>query len=1079
MPKELQRLVVALFVVCSFLICQATQTLAGTTGSINGRVTDELGKPVAGVHVTIVSPSFQIKTASGSNGFYTATGLVPDTYTVTFAEEAYQTQVIRGITISQDQVYVLDVQLTKEVKTLARVPVRSSTALVQPSKTVNQYTVTSSGIQTITGTPQNISETDVLNALPGVTTDNGGYPIIRGGAENDEGFEYEGIDATEPVTGQFINSLTLNGVSRLQLSTGGYDVSEGNTNSGVVNVVAKRGTFPGAGQATIDVGWPNYNHRLSFDYGNSTPDNRFSYYYSFNGLRTNEIYGNGTSWYRRLNNALESDTGNDNVINLLYHWGNNGQNELQYFSEFGDALFNQGFQINPATTPYATNNCVVIVITGGPCSALPGTTPGPPPPPYGPSGLFINPNVSLIDFAPTFPTQAALNQNINYPDHEDENHVIEKLNWKHQFSASSFGEIRATRTITNVNFLFPWDGGALADQYEFDGSDNRGIAFDYSNQVSAEHDVSIGGETLFTVPNFTIAIPSSSLFTAPLECGEPCFLLGLTGTLNPNFPPELATGLPGYTYVAPVYNEVAPALGYDPTTATSAVLSQIPNNASNIYDDIHRNNVWIKDRWQPTTRWVVTAGLRWDQEILDLPSNVPQQSMFYTQNAAGTFIDVPGPPVGKDVTQPHYVSPRIAASYQADPGDVFRLTYGSFMEFTPLSNIENVYTIDAAAQGCTMSNPTPANPCFHTLPGFSATCVNGVDPAHGNAPCNHITNLYQQTIEDLNKNNFAQYTPVLPQTAVAGDIAWEHDFGHGLQLKINPWFRRGYNYVVASTPLLYTLPDGTSVFGSPRESNAGINQNTGIDFAVDLNHQYGWSGFIHATYDNTLANYNSDFFPSVNAAAVAANHLFHVDYVAPVTATGNVNFTTRSGWWINATMPYESGYYYGVGKMTFVFGPNGQPVEVPNTDLAAASLGQNVAASAYYFTDPTNPGTILHPNIVGSRGTNEGNDPGSLQSPYNFQVNLTVAHDIHMGPSTSMQAGIRVINLFGYFSNFNIGQNSRYVNNGIGAFAASSGARSSFSYPLEPYVYPASPYPYENEPIGTARTYTFYLSAKY
>jgi hypothetical protein len=78
-----------------------------------------------------------------------------------------------------------------------------------------------------------------------------------------------------------------------------------------------------------------------------------------------------------------------------------------------------------------------------------------------------------------------------------------------------------------------------------------------------------------------------------------------------------------------------------------------------------------------------------------------------------------------------------------------------------------------------------------------------------------------------------------------------------------------------------------------------------------------------------------------------------------------------------------------------------------------------------------------------------------------------------------MQAGIRVINLFGYFSNFNIGQNSRYVNNGIGAFAASSGARSSFSYPLEPYVYPASPYPYENEPIGTARTYTFYLSAKY
>ncbi len=1065
MPKSLLRLIAAFALVLSFVVCQATLTLAGTTATINGRVTDETGHPVSGVHVTLIAPSFTIKTATGSNGFYTATGLPPDTYTVTFAEEAYITQTIAGITLSQDQVYVQDVRLNREVKTIGRVAVRSSTSLVQPSQTVNQYTVTPSGIQAITGTPQNISETAVLNAMPGITTDNGGYPIIRGGAENDEGFEYEGIDATEPVTGQFINSLTLNGVSRLQLSTGGYDVSEGNTNSGVVNVVAKRGTYPGAGQATVSIGWPNFNHRLSFDFGDSTPDNRFSYYYSFNGLRDNAIYGNGTGWYARLNDDETSDTGNDNVVNLFYHWGSSGQNELQYFSEFGDSLFNLGFQINPALTPYASANCYIIVVTGGPCQGSPGTGVS-----YPPSGAFTNPNLALIDFAPTYPGQTALIQNTNYPDHEDENHVIEKLNFKHQFSASSFGEVRVTRAITNVNFLYPWDGGAFGDFYEFDGSNNTGVAFDYSNQFNAANDVTIGGETIFTVPNYTGAIPSTSLFTAPLECGTPCAAF-LGATNNPNFPG-------GYSYVAPLYEQTVGPFGYPASTAVSAVLSQIPNNASHIYDDVHRNDIFIKDRWQPTTRWVVTAGLRWDQEILDLPKNIGSANFSYTQDAAGNFVDVPGPAIGTNVTQPSYVSPRIALSYQADPRDVFRLTYGSFMEYTPLANIENTYNIDPAAQGCTMTNPSPATPCFVPLPGYSPTCVNGVDPAHGNALCNHITNLYQQTIEDLNKNNFAQYTPVLPQTAVAGDVTWEHDFGHGLQMRINPWFRRGYNYVVASTPLLYTLPGAIFVFGSPRESNEGLNENTGVDFALDLNRQFGWSGFIHGTYDNTLANYNSDFFPSVNAAAVAANHFFHVDYVAPVTATANVNYNTRSGWWLNATMPYESGYYYGVGKMAFIFGPNGQPIEVPNTDIVSAGLGQNPAASAYYFTDPSNPGTPEHPNIVGSRGTAEGNDPGSIHSPQNFQLNLTVAHDIGSGPH-NMQAGIRMVNVWGNFSNQVTGQNGLYVNNGIGAHAASSGAYSSFVYPLEPYVYPLSPQPYENEPIGTARTYTFFLSAKY
>ena len=103
---------------------------------------------------------------------------------------------------------------------------------------------------------------------------------------------------------------------------------------------------------------------MLFDYGNATPDNRFSYYYSFNGDRENVNYGNGTTWYPLLDGSLNYESGNDNALNLFYHWGASNQNELQYYADFGSNLFNQAFQINPAHTPYPTNNKIIGLFGG-------------------------------------------------------------------------------------------------------------------------------------------------------------------------------------------------------------------------------------------------------------------------------------------------------------------------------------------------------------------------------------------------------------------------------------------------------------------------------------------------------------------------------------------------------------------------------------------------------------------------------------------------------------------------------------------------------------------------------------------
>jgi len=209
----------------------AGPSAAGTTGSIHGYVTDPQGHALAAVQVSAVAPRLRTTTLTDSSGFYAFAGLPVDTYLVTFSRPGFLTRAVTGITVLQDQNVTVSAQLSAEIKTLGHVTVRGASQLVQPTVTADTYAVNQQALQNINGTPQDPNGFQALNSLPGVTTDNFGYPIIRAGQENDVGYEYEGVNNTDPVTGQFLNAVSLNGVRSIQLSTGGYDVSSGNTNS--------------------------------------------------------------------------------------------------------------------------------------------------------------------------------------------------------------------------------------------------------------------------------------------------------------------------------------------------------------------------------------------------------------------------------------------------------------------------------------------------------------------------------------------------------------------------------------------------------------------------------------------------------------------------------------------------------------------------------------------------------------------------------------------------------------------------------------------------------------------------------
>jgi len=1046
------RFFIAAFASVGFITSAAVATEAITTGEIQGFVSDAEQHPVDDVHISASSPSGGAQTTTLSNGFYSLNGLALDTYTVTFSKNGFLTQEISGVTTAQDQATRVNARLQAGPKTLARIAVRSSTSLAQPTVTANTYVVDSTRLDAIQGTPQDENGYQAVTRLPGVTTDNTGSITIRGGEGTDIAYTYDGVSQVDPITGFFYNSLSLNGTRSIQLSTGGYDVSAGNTNSGVVNQIIKRGTYPSQGQATIRVMSPFYGHELSFDYGGATSDNRFSYYFGFAGLNNAVMYGDGKAILPLQLGNSTFNTNYDNVLNLFYHFGQGDKNELQLLSNLSGGTPSNNYIANPPLAPYASHNGNVQASSDpfGLCNAS-RSSPFP----------ACNTAVLQSSYTTLFPGQAAYSQNTNAFDTNTFNSIIDKLNFKRQLTPSSFIELRLYRAGYNLVFWNPYNHGSFSDFYASVQNTKLGEAFDYTSQVSSQHEVSTGGDAAyFANDGFGANSPSLEPVFEPLEdlgCRQIIAAITL-GMLTPTGNFHSTPGVGG-CYIAPFNNALNAAVpGLDlPTDPAHAPMQTYANDFLYITNPVHQYNVWAKDRYQPNQRLTITFGLRWDYESIPIPADASILNTTYYFNDAGDVVTVPGQPIGSDVTRPEQLSPRVAASYQFDARDSLRFSFGKNVAFAPLyGGLERPFHVSSSLRNCSI-----ANGCFHKLPGYGTT--------------NFVTNLYQQVNIDLTTNMGQQYASVLPQRAVNIDFSYEHDFGNGLEMRITPYYRKGTDYAIQSQPLLFTLPTGTPVFGPTQFQSNGINETTGVEFALLRNGELGFSGLLDGTYNNTQANYDGDFFPNVNNAQVAAGHFIHVTYVAPVVGTLNLAYNTRSGWEALATVQYQSGYRYGVGRKTFVF-IDGRPTQVLNTDLATSS------SQAYYFTNPASPGSIQNPNIVASRGTPEGSDPGTLFTPATALVNVALSHFI--GKSNGVEVGVRAENLLGNFTPTVIPANVYYVPQGNGGFGPGSGINTNACAPgqtfaCEPFMFNQSKYPYEYELDGSPRLYTFFISVKY
>ncbi len=1021
------QLVLGLFLVMALFFSTVGTLLAGTTGGITGTVTDSNGTPVAGVTVNAVSPTGSYTAKTDSKGFYSFAGVNPDTYTVSFQLSGYQPTSIQNVNVFADQTANAPERLQKSLRTIAQVTARSNSSAFQPNQTVDTYSVGTKQIQQQLGKTFNPDITRLIISLPGASLDASGYPILRGGRETDEGFQFEGIDYTDAFTHQFVGGLLFNGASEIQLTPGAGDASIGNVGTGAINILTKRGTYPPFGTLDLEQREFPYAHQLGLEYGFATPNGRFSNYVSFLGIQNAIQYGALDSPAGPLGvylGGFSEQNSRQFVDNLVYKFGRNNNQSLQalFQTTIRSTVLDYGGikGLNfPTADPYTLANL----------NAFTGLT-----------TAQIQQIVGLSNAG-----QTAVIQPLNHKDAETDPNETYKFQYSNNLDASTFVTAKFYRVHAVSTFDYPFEIIPTDSFSALQGGIRTGVALDGTKQANSNNLITFGGKYEFLHPVYD----------------QPDNILGLlaAGGFGNGF--ETFDFLPANDPDCVANGEPCGYLKQFPSVANNPV----PSFNEHVTTQRHDYAGYVTDTITPNDRFKLSLGVRLDGEKNDLPSTATglylpaNANAIKNATAAGLTPPAPVYNISKDVTNPLIVEPRANFSYQLTRNDAVRGSYGRSVQFTPISDIDN--QVDRSYYNAYNSIPS-----YNNFTGKPATYCGILS----NMPCaNYGDQLFwENQIGGLGVG----VRPALPETINNFDFSYEHQFPGNVAVKVTPFYSRGYNVVAltasnrtTATGAVLTDANGIPQLNPATVTNDGISRTTGVEFLLTKDSAYGLSGSLSATYINELSNVvpltaSEDFFPTIPGASLQLGDLYRVGFVTPLTSTLALSFRSRANYRINPILTYTRGYPLGAGLNSAAF-VNGAAYNVPNTNIVAGQTSFGTTGAPQYV-DPQNPGTYFKPNIAATRGTAETSAGGGILSSPRLTGSFTFEYD---PPNSHSTFGVLVSNIFGNIYGRPV-YNSRYqpVATGIsGPKTGYSGATAAYGA-TDPYLRQYGPLVFGNQP---------------
>ncbi len=491
-----------------FFAAAGGRVLAESGGIISGTVIDDKTHvAIAGAQVVVKSPSGTYKATTNAKGEFRFLSVLPDSYALSVTGAGYLPFSTTVIVLNGSQ-QAVPVTLSKTLKVIASTHSRSAGSAFQRGMTIDTYTVTGSQLNTVMGKAFNANEDDLLRSLPSVTIDKTGTASIRGGFAFEAAYEFEGIDYTTP-TANLQNTLQnignfnlLNGVGSVQLIPGAGDATHGDTGTGLVLFTAKNGTYPTYFHVDTEALVFPYLHQLGLEWGWADPSQRLSNYAGFIGIRRAFQYGiPGTAANTlgtlgtnasTLGSTIDPNlvyyspqflASNDFVDNLIYHFGSNNNQRLQFFIQ--DQSVNQtldygGFQY----LPYVSGGT-----TSGKCSPYPI---------IGPNGPI---NSSQQNFAcdsliPLFPGQPHSYLFVSRADERKSPFLAYKLEYGVNVGGSTLLTTRYWRTWSDQSQIMPAQG-VYADPF---GGMRTAGQLDGTTQIGSKNTLKYGGIYEYVLP---------------------------------------------------------------------------------------------------------------------------------------------------------------------------------------------------------------------------------------------------------------------------------------------------------------------------------------------------------------------------------------------------------------------------------------------------------------------------------------------------------------------------------------------------------------------------------------------------
>ena len=212
-------------------------------GTLSGRITDtDFNDPLIGVNVIVVGTTSG--DATDADGRYSVGNLRAGEYSIRISYIGFETKLFTGITITDGETTILDVELSEAVlSTSDEVVIVGDRPLVDVEESASTTRISR---EQLNAAPLRDVQAAVATQVGVVRDPTGLY--IRGGRASETGFIVDGVSAKDPLAGTgFGLDLGSNAFEEVEVTTGGVGAEYGDVTSGVVNVRTQDGsdTFRG------------------------------------------------------------------------------------------------------------------------------------------------------------------------------------------------------------------------------------------------------------------------------------------------------------------------------------------------------------------------------------------------------------------------------------------------------------------------------------------------------------------------------------------------------------------------------------------------------------------------------------------------------------------------------------------------------------------------------------------------------------------------------------------------------------------------------------------------------------------